>query len=32
MKEELTTTAFEIKGKKIMKNLGIVRGIIVRSR
>jgi uncharacterized protein YbjQ (UPF0145 family) len=27
-----TTTAFELPGKKIIKNLGIVRGIIVRSR
>ena len=29
---KLTTTTFEIPGKKIVKNLGIVRGIIVRSR
>jgi uncharacterized protein YbjQ (UPF0145 family) len=28
----MTTTAFEIEGHKITKNLGIVRGIIVRSR
>lgn len=28
----MTTTAFEIEGYKIVKNLGIVRGIIVRSR
>lgn len=27
-----TTTTFEIAGKKIVKNLGIVKGIIVRSR
>lgn len=27
-----TTTAFDIPGKKIIKNLGIVKGIIVRSR
>ncbi|MFA6554298.1 MAG: YbjQ family protein [Candidatus Paceibacterota bacterium] len=29
---ENTTTAFELPGKKIVKNLGIVRGVIVRSR
>ncbi len=28
----LVTTAFEIGGRKIIKNLGITRGIIVRSR
>ncbi|MDE1975606.1 MAG: YbjQ family protein [Patescibacteria group bacterium] len=27
-----TTTAFELPGKRIVKNLGIVKGIIVRSR
>lgn len=27
-----TTTAFEIPNKKIVNNLGVVRGIIVRSR
>ena len=27
-----TTTTFDLPGKKVMKNLGIVRGIIVRSR
>ncbi|MFA6601398.1 MAG: YbjQ family protein [Candidatus Paceibacterota bacterium] len=27
-----TTTAFDLPGKKIIKNLGIVKGIIVRSR
>lgn len=27
-----TTTAFEIPERKVVKNLGIVRGIIVRSR
>jgi len=32
MKPEMTTTAFTIEGYKIVKNLGIVRGIIVRSR
>lgn len=32
MKLEMTTTAFEIQGYNIVKNLGIVRGIIVRSR
>jgi uncharacterized protein YbjQ (UPF0145 family) len=29
---ENTTTAFEIHGKTITKNLGLVRGITVRSR
>ncbi len=28
----MVTTAFEIKGHRIIKNLGLVRGIIVRSR
>lgn len=28
----MTTTAFNLEGYKIVKNLGIVRGIIVRSR
>jgi uncharacterized protein YbjQ (UPF0145 family) len=28
----LTTTAFDIAGHKVIRNLGIVRGIIVRSR
>lgn len=28
----MTSTAFEIGGHRIVKNLGIVRGIIVRSR
>jgi uncharacterized protein YbjQ (UPF0145 family) len=32
IKHELTTTAFELEGHKIIKNFGIVRGIIVRSR
>lgn len=32
MKPEMVTTAFEIKDHKIIKNLGLVRGIIVRSR
>lgn len=27
-----TTTAFEVAGKRVVKNLGIVKGIIVRSR
>lgn len=27
-----TTTAFELSGKRVVKNLGIVKGIIVRSR
>lgn len=32
MKQENTSTAFEIQGKNITRNLGIVRGITVRSR
>lgn len=28
----MTSTTFEIQGYKIVKNLGVVRGIIVRSR
>lgn len=32
MNHEMTTTAFDLKDYKIVKNLGIVRGIIVRSR
>ncbi|MCK9351614.1 MAG: YbjQ family protein [Candidatus Paceibacterota bacterium] len=32
MNHENITTAFELPGKKITKNLGLVRGITVRSR
>ena len=32
MEHSKTTTAFEIKGYTIVKNIGIVRGILVRSR
>jgi uncharacterized protein YbjQ (UPF0145 family) len=32
MEHSKTTTAFEIKGYSITKNLGVVRGILVRSR
>jgi len=32
METGMTTTAFELKDHKITKNLGIVRGITVRSR
>ena len=32
MNHKLITTAFSIDGYKIIENLGIVRGIIVRSR
>ncbi len=28
----LTTTAFELPGYRVMRNFGVVRGIIVRSR
>jgi uncharacterized protein YbjQ (UPF0145 family) len=32
MDHSKTTTAFDIKGYDIVKNLGVVRGILVRSR
>ena len=32
IQHSFTTTAFELDGYRIVKNLGIVRGIIVRSR
>jgi len=32
MNQALTTTAFTIEGQTIRKNLGVVRGITVRSR
>jgi uncharacterized protein YbjQ (UPF0145 family) len=32
MDSKMTTTAFEISGHKITNNLGVVRGILVRSR
>lgn len=32
MKHEMTTTAFELAGYRIVRNLGLVRGITVRSR
>jgi uncharacterized protein YbjQ (UPF0145 family) len=32
MDHSKTTTAFDIKGCNIVKNLGVVRGILVRSR
>jgi uncharacterized protein YbjQ (UPF0145 family) len=32
MNQKMTTTAFEIQGQAIKENLGLVRGIIVRSR
>lgn len=32
MKHEMTSTTFQIEGYKIAKTLGIVRGIVVRSR
>ena len=32
MDHNKTTTAFEIKGYSIVRNLGVVRGILVRSR
>ena len=32
MKPENVTSAFELPNKKIIRNIGIVRGIVVRSR
>lgn len=32
MEHAMTTTAFTIDGYRVMRNMGIVRGIIVRSR
>lgn len=32
MDHSKTTTAFEIEGYKVVRNLGVVRGILVRSR
>src|SRR5713101_7198185 len=32
MKREMTTTAFNLEGYRIKRNLGVVRGITVRSR
>jgi len=32
MEINMTSTTFEIEGHKIIKNLGVVRGIVVRSR
>src|SRR3954469_16688446 len=32
MQPSFTTTAFEITGYRVVKNLGVVRGITVRSR
>jgi uncharacterized protein YbjQ (UPF0145 family) len=32
MEHALSTTAFNIEGYRIVRNLGVVRGIIVRSR
>jgi uncharacterized protein YbjQ (UPF0145 family) len=32
MELNMTSTTFEIEGYKVVKNLGVVRGIVVRSR
>ena len=32
MKHPMTSTTFEIEGHRVMKQLGVVRGIVVRSR
>jgi uncharacterized protein YbjQ (UPF0145 family) len=32
MTTELVTTAFELPGHRVVRNLGVVRGIVVRSR
>ena len=32
MRDSMTTTAFTLEGYRVVKNLGVVRGITVRSR
>ena len=32
MNDAMTTTTFEVPGYRVVKNLGVVRGIVVRSR
>ena len=32
MEKSMTTTTFELDGYQIKRNLGVVRGIVVRSR
>jgi uncharacterized protein YbjQ (UPF0145 family) len=32
MQQSMTTTTFELDGYRVTKNLGVVRGIVVRSR
>ena len=32
MDNSLTTTTFDLPGQKVMRNLGVVRGVTVRSR
>jgi uncharacterized protein YbjQ (UPF0145 family) len=32
MEKSMTTTTFELDGYQVMRNLGVVRGIVVRSR
>jgi uncharacterized protein YbjQ (UPF0145 family) len=32
MEKSMTTTTFEVDGYKVVKHLGVVRGIVVRSR
>ena len=32
MEHSMTTTGFELQGHKVVRNLGVVRGITVRSR
>ena len=32
MRDEMTTTAFELPGYRVVRNLGVVRGVTVRSR
>ncbi|VVB73786.1 Putative heavy-metal-binding protein [uncultured archaeon] len=32
MDQDMTTTAFELKGHRTVRSLGVVRGIVVRSR
>ena len=32
MEKSMTTTTFELNGYKVVKHLGVIRGIVVRSR
>jgi uncharacterized protein YbjQ (UPF0145 family) len=32
IRDDLVTTAFDLPGQRVVRNLGVVRGIVVRSR